>query len=302
MKGKSSTNCSIQLEMPSVQAHAPVMLLSQTITKPNRGNFLPVLLAVKLPWADPDQIWALSESAGLSIASVLRKVLPWSGWWPSQPTPPPLERSWWVSSTRLQPCERQPWSCHASCSRFIAQHNCGKRPEKCCYWDTWEQKLGKKITSPNSLWDDICSSCSSLEGTRVQGKGDALPLKSDQCKENPFCQHFLDRTYSPCLLHPLSPPLHFSHLCAWAQLLSAVLQRHGGDTHSQSVHHQHWLRGGFSIVTCLLAGTHMLGLLMQDMPLKQRSCDTGLNIGWIQNASSYLETENTSPAWKLCYS
>lgn len=38
---------------------------------------------------------------------------------------------------------------------------------------------------------------------------------------------------------------------------------------------------------------------MQDMPLKQKSCDTGPNTGWIQKASSYLEIENTSPAQYL---
>lgn len=35
----------------------------------------------------------------------------------------------------------------------------------------------------------------------------------------------------------------------------------------------------------------MLGLLIQDMPLKQRSSDTGPSTGWIQKAPSYLETE-----------
>lgn len=104
--------------------------------------FLPVLLAMKLPWARPYQISALNESAGPQHSCVLRKALSLSGLY--QPMPPSLEQSQWVSSTWHQPYERHPWSCHASCSRLIAQYKCGKWPEKCCYWDTWEQEPEKK--------------------------------------------------------------------------------------------------------------------------------------------------------------
>lgn len=74
----------------------------------------------------------------------------------------------------------------------------------------------------------------SLEETRTQGKGDTLHLESDLCKGNPFLWYVAGSTCSPHLHHPFSPPSHFSHLCAWALLLSEVLQRCDGDTHSQS--------------------------------------------------------------------
>lgn len=123
-------------------------LLSCCYPKPSQNQrerfFLPVLIAKKLPWADPDQISALSESAGPQHSLCVKESPAFVRVMPSQSIPPSLERSWWESSTWDQPCERQPWSHHASCSRLIVQYKSGKWPEKCCYWGPWEQEPEKK--------------------------------------------------------------------------------------------------------------------------------------------------------------
>lgn len=155
MKVKFSVNCSIQLEVPSVQAHTSAMLLSQTITKPKREISLPVLLAMKLPWADPDRISALNESAGPQHSLCVKESHAFASGM-AQPANTSFSGEKLVG---LLHTAAAPWKTAMILPCLLLQVNCPIQVWKV----TWKMLLlghmraraREKNTSPNSLWDDI---------------------------------------------------------------------------------------------------------------------------------------------------